>query len=75
MTLDDLKWGSVLGELSPEALQQIAADPINCSQYQFALGNTGVVPGKLFEYLANEEAKHKEELEKLYYETVHAGGV
>ena len=29
----------------------------------------------LFEYLANEEAKHKEELEKLYYETVHAGGV
>ena len=30
---------------------------------------------ELFEYLANEEAKHKEELEKLYYETVHAGGV
>ncbi len=30
---------------------------------------------ELFEYLADEEAKHKEELEKLYYETVHAGGV
>jgi rubrerythrin len=30
---------------------------------------------ELFAYLANEEAKHKEELEKLYYETVHAGGV
>ncbi len=29
----------------------------------------------LFEFLANEEAKHKEELEKLYYETVHSGGV
>jgi rubrerythrin len=29
----------------------------------------------LFEYLANEEAKHKEELEKLYYEVVHSGGV
>ena len=29
----------------------------------------------LFDYLANEEAKHKEDLEKLYYETVHAGGV
>jgi rubrerythrin len=29
----------------------------------------------LFDYLANEEAKHKEELEKLYYETVHSGGV
>ncbi len=30
---------------------------------------------ELFEYLANEEAKHKEELEKLYYQTVHSGGV
>jgi rubrerythrin len=29
----------------------------------------------LFEYLANEETKHKQELEKLYYETVHSGGV
>jgi rubrerythrin len=29
----------------------------------------------LFAYLANEETKHKAELEKLYYETVHAGGV
>jgi rubrerythrin len=38
----------------------------------------GTEPGPikdLFAYLANEEAKHKEELEKLYYETVHAGGV
>lgn len=30
---------------------------------------------ELFAYLANEEAKHKEELEKLYYETAHSGGV
>jgi rubrerythrin len=29
----------------------------------------------LFEYLANEETKHKGELEKVYYETVHSGGV
>ena len=29
----------------------------------------------LFEFLANEEAKHKQELEKTYYETVHSGGV
>jgi len=29
----------------------------------------------LFAYLANEETKHKAELEKLYYETVHSGGV
>lgn len=28
----------------------------------------------LFKYLASEETKHKLELEKLYYETVHRGG-
>jgi len=28
-----------------------------------------------FRFLANEEAQHKEELEKLYYEVVHSGGV
>lgn len=29
----------------------------------------------LFRYLASEETKHKLELEKIYYETVHSGGV
>lgn len=29
----------------------------------------------LFQYLANEETQHKNELEKLYYEVVHSGGV
>ena len=29
----------------------------------------------LFLFLANEETKHKNELEKLYYEIVHSGGV
>lgn len=29
----------------------------------------------LFAFLADEETKHKQELEKLYYETVHSGGV
>jgi rubrerythrin len=29
----------------------------------------------LFEFLANEETKHKVELEKVYYEVVHSGGV
>lgn len=29
----------------------------------------------LFKFLANEETKHKGELEKLYYEVVHSGGV
>lgn len=28
-----------------------------------------------FSFLANEEARHKEELEKLYYQIVHSGGV
>ncbi len=30
---------------------------------------------ELFRFLANEETKHKIELEKLYYEIVHSGGV
>jgi rubrerythrin len=30
---------------------------------------------ELFGFLANEETKHKAELEKVYYETVHSGGV
>jgi len=30
---------------------------------------------ELFQYLASEETKHKLELEKIYYETVHSGGV
>ena len=29
----------------------------------------------LFTYLANEETQHKSELEKVYYEVVHSGGV
>ena len=29
---------------------------------------------ELFQYLASEETRHKLELEKLYYETVHRGG-
>ncbi|WP_020507602.1 ferritin family protein [Lamprocystis purpurea] len=38
----------------------------------------GTEPGPIrdmFVYLANEETKHKSELEKLYYEMVHSGGV
>jgi len=42
-----------------------------------ALANT-TEPGPihdLFKYLANEETKHKNELEVIYYEIVHSGGV
>lgn len=37
-----------------------------------------IAPGPLrdlFEFLANEETKHKNELEALYYEIIHSGGV
>jgi rubrerythrin len=29
----------------------------------------------LFKFLADEETQHKNELEKIYYEVVHSGGV
>jgi len=44
--------------------------------YQSLAESTEQGPIKeLFVFLANEETKHKAELEKLYYEPVHAGGV
>ena len=45
---------------------------------QYAALAGDVPPGPiadLFRYLANEELEHKKELEKLYYEVVHSGGV
>lgn len=49
---------------------------IAMEHYQSLAESTEPGPIKeLFEYLANEETKHKAELEKLYYETVHSGGV
>jgi rubrerythrin len=45
-------------------------------QYRSLAVSTEAGPIKeLFEFLANEETKHKAELEKLYYEVVHSGGV
>lgn len=44
--------------------------------YSALAGSTEPGPvQELFAYLANEETKHKSELEKLYYEIVHSGGV
>ena len=44
-------------------------------QYQELASNTEAGPAHdLFEHLANEEAEHKLELEKIYYETVYSGG-
>ena len=49
---------------------------IAMEHYQSLAESTEDGPIKeLFVFLANEETKHKAELEKLYYETVHAGGV
>ena len=45
-------------------------------QYRSLAENTPKGPiHDLFLYLANEETLHKNQLEKLYYETVHSGGV
>lgn len=45
-------------------------------QYRSLADSTKTGPIKdLFEYLADEETQHKVELEKLYYEVVHSGGV
>jgi rubrerythrin len=45
-------------------------------QYQSLADSTQPGPiHDLFLFLANEETKHKNELEQLYYEIVHSGGV
>ena len=45
-------------------------------QYRELANSTEPGPAhELFEYLANEETEHKRELEKIYYELVHSGGV
>jgi hypothetical protein len=40
-----MHWGSVLGPLTPEANALIAADPLNCSQYNIAVGSTNGISG------------------------------
>lgn len=60
-----------------EVLQYAMGREHLAMQHYSALADT-TGPGpieELLEYLAEEEARHKEELEKLYYETVHSGGV
>ncbi len=45
-------------------------------QYQSLADSTEPGPIQdLFRFLANEETEHKAELEKVYYEVVHSGGV
>ncbi len=53
------------------SLEQVAIE-----EYSELAANTPPGPlHEVFSYLANEESKHKSELEALYYEVVHSGGV
>ncbi|NCA68833.1 MAG: rubrerythrin [Sphingobacteriia bacterium] len=71
-------------------LPDLGPNPDDQSVLQYAMGREQIAmehyrsltedtaPGPihdLFQYLADEETKHKGELEKVYYEIVHSGGV
>jgi hypothetical protein len=50
-----LLYQSTLGQLSQTSLDQIAADPVNCSQYQFnTLANNGIVAGSAWDDYRNK---------------------
>ena len=60
-----------------QAILQYAVGREDAAMKQYRELADSTQPGPvhdLFEYLANEETKHKRELEKLYYETVYSGG-
>jgi rubrerythrin len=68
-----------LGE-SPDdqAVLQYALGREHAAMEQYRSLADSTPPGPirdLFNYLANEETQHKSELEKIYYEVVHSGGV
>jgi rubrerythrin len=61
-----------------QAILQYALGREHTAMEQYQSLAEGTEPGPihdLFVYLANEETKHKNELERLYYEVVHSGGV
>lgn len=61
-----------------QAILQYALSREHTAMEQYRSLAADTAPGPihdLFQYLANEETKHKNELEKLYYEVVHSGGV
>ena len=54
----------------------LSREQVAIEEYSELAANTP--PGKLhevFSFLANEESKHKSDLEALYYQIVHSGGV
>ncbi len=61
-----------------QAVLQYALGREHAAMEQYRALAKSTEPGpirELFEFLANEETLHKAELEKLYYEVVHSGGV
>ena len=48
-----LRYESVLGHLTDAAKTQIAADPLNCSQFNFTPANTGVTGGTAWDQYRN----------------------
>lgn len=61
-----------------QAVLQYAMGREHAAMEQYTALAMSAEPGPikdLFTYLANEETKHKTELEKVYYETIHSGGV
>lgn len=61
-----------------QAVLQYAMGREHAAMEQYTALAESAEPGPirdLFAYLANEETKHKTELEKVYYETIHSGGV
>ena len=61
-----------------QAVLQYALGREHAAMEQYRELAESTVPGPvrdLFEFLANEETQHKAELEKVYYEVVHSGGV
>ena len=64
----------------PECWPENSVSTSDCSTVGrvFVVIRFGTPPGPvhdLFLFLANEETKHKNELEAIYYEIVHSGGV
>jgi len=61
-----------------QAVLQYAMGREHAAMEQYRSLAESVEPGPirdLFRFLADEETKHKVELEKIYYEVVHSGGV
>ncbi|MES9880930.1 MAG: ferritin family protein [Sedimenticola sp.] len=61
-----------------QAVLQYALMREQTAMEQYSALAKSTAPGPiqlLFQFLANEETKHKNELEKIYYKTVHNGGV